>query len=428
MISFLNFLFLSTALLEVLVAILVYLVFKNQRDASARVWTWGCVLMALGMFLLTVRTELPDVMSYGLINFAMLFALVLHGHSFRLLAEPELRLQKKEMVFCLLYGGLQWYLSQTPWNTQLSLIAAVCWTAMHGYLFMQLQPLRARLRNTYFQVFLYLLVVGFALWSFRILLVSNDAIALSSDPRLTNMLSIASVNLVLIAQQISYLVVRLTQEKHQKEQEVFLHESLQKSWSDQTAVTEAKQEERQQMLRDLHDGFGSKLASLRLLVQKQRLTHPQISDYLKEISADLHLFLDTLYHDELTLEQALIDLRYRTESRRGDGPPQLVWNLHLMDMPPLPARTALHILRVLQEAMHNAIRHANAQHIIVSVKYNMPQKRLIVSVSDDGIGMPVNAQKGYGLSSMQQRAREIGADIEWNHCNPGTEVCLTLRH
>lgn len=428
MISFLNFLFLSTALLEVLVAILVYLVFKNQRDASARIWTWGCVLMALGMFLLTVRTELPDVMSYGLINFAMLFALVLHGHSFRLLAEPELLLQKKEMVFCLLYGGLQWYLSQTPWNTQLSLIAALCWTAMHGYLFMQLQPLRARLRNTYFQVFLYLLVVGFALWSFRILLVSNDAIALSSDPRLTNMLSIASVNLVLIAQQISYLVVRLTQEKHQKEQEVFLHETLQKSWSDQTAVTEAKQEERQQMLRDLHDGFGSKLASLRLLVQKQRLTHPQISDYLKEISADLHLFLDTLYHDELTLEQALIDLRYRTESRQGESPPQLTWSLQLQDMPPLAARTALHILRVLQEAMHNAIRHANANQISFRVDYNLTEKRLTVSVSDNGTGMSLNLQKGYGLSSMQQRAREIGAEIVWRPANPGTEVCMTLKH
>ncbi len=428
MISFLNFLFLSTALLEMLLAWQVYVVFRQQRDASARAWIAGCLLMATGMALLTIRAALPTVVSYGVINFIMLYALSLHGHSFRLLAEPNARQPRLELVLCLAYGVLQWGLSLTHWQAHLSLVAALCWTAMHVYLLMRLRPLADRLGSAHFKVYLYLLAVGLGLWLLRVLVVFGDGIALASDPRLINALSIASVNLVLIAQQISYLVVRLTHEKHQKEQSDGRHGSLQKAWQDQQTVLQAKQEEREQLLRDLHDGFGSKLASLRLLVQTQRLTHPQINDYLRELSADLNLFLDTLCHDELTLEQALIDMRYRTESRFADGGPQLQWQMQLQDMPPMAARSALHVLRVLQEAMHNAIRHAQARHILLNVDYNSALKRLTVSVQDDGIGMPQELRKGHGLNSMQQRAREIGAQLLWRGTAAGTEVCLTLQH
>ena len=426
MISFLNALLVTTAFVELVVAALVYAVFRRERDASAKSWVFGCLLMAAGMLLLPIRMHLPAPVSFGLINFIMLFALALHGHSFWLLAHPKARFPRVLLVLCIGYGLLQWGLSLTPMRDVLALVAALCWMAMHIYFFWRLRPLTDRLPNLYFQMFVYLLATGAVLWLLRAWVVSNHDIALSSDFKTANLLSIASVHMVLIAQQISYLVVRLSDEKRLKEEIDSLHATLQIAWQDRLVAIQARQDERQQLLRDLHDGFGSKLAGLRLQVQKQRLTHTQVVEYLKEILADLNLFADTLGHDDITLEHALIDMRHRTESRHADGPPRLQWLLRLQNMPELEARTALHILRVIQEAMHNAIRHAAAQHISIGVEYIAPLDRLVISVRDDGLGMNLNARKGQGLNSMQQRAREIGASLVWLPESPGTEVLLTL--
>lgn len=426
MISTLNALLLTTAFLELVVAMLVHAVFKQERDASAKAWVWGCLLMAAGMLLLLVRSHLPGPLSFGVINFIMLYALALHGQSFWLLARPETRWPPWLLWLCVAYGLLQWCLSMTPLRDALSLVAAVCWTGMHLLLFWRLRPLTGRLRNRYFQVFVNLLAAGAALWMIRVWVVSNFGIPLSNDPKTANLLSIASVHLVMIAQQISYLIVRLSDEKRLKQEIDHLHASLQQAWQERQVAIEARQDERQQLLRDLHDGFGSKLASLRLLVQKARLTHAQTAEYLKEIQADLHLFADTLMHEDITLEQALIDMRHRTEGRHSDGPPRLKWHLELQAMPELEARTALNILRVIQESMHNAMRHAGAHNIAVSVAYIPTLGRLVVSVKDDGVGMAPDAKKGQGLSSLLQRAREIGAKIDWFAAQPGTEVLLTL--
>lgn len=426
MISTLNALLLTTAFLELVVAVLVHAVFRHERDASAKAWVWGCLLMAFGLLLLLVRAHLPGPVSFGLINFIMLYALALHGQSFWLLAQPETRWPPWLLWLCMAYGLLQWCLSMTPLRDALSLVAAVCWTAMHLFLFWRLRPLTGRLRNRYFHVFVDLLALGAGLWLIRVWVVSNFAIPLSNDPKTANLLSIASVHLVMIAQQISYLIVRLSDEKRLKQEIDHLHASLKQAWHERQLAIEARQDERQQLLRDLHDGFGSKLASLRLLVQKARLTHAQAAEYLKEIQADLHLFADTLMHEDITLEQALIDMRHRTESAHAEGLPKLTWHLDLQGMPLIEARTALHILRVIQEALHNAMRHAAAQNIVVRVEYASALARLVVSVKDDGVGIAPNAKKGQGLNSLLQRAREIGAKIDWFAAQPGTEVLLTL--
>lgn len=426
MISTLNALLLTTAFVELVVAALVHAAFRRERDASARAWVWGCLLMASGMLLLSVRSHLPGPVSFGVINFIMLYALALHGQSFWLLGRAGTPWPPWLLWLCVAYGLLQWGLSMTAMRDALSLVAAVCWTAMHLFLFWHLRSLTKRLHNRYFQVFVNLLAAGAGLWLIRVWVVSNYGIPLSNDPNTANLLSIASVHLVMIAQQISYLIVRLSDEKRLKEEIDQLHASLQTAWQERQVAIQARQDERLQLLRDLHDGFGSKLASLRLLVQKQRLNHAQVVDYLKEILADLHLFADTLSQEDITLEQALVDMRHRTESRHADGPPRLQWHLRLQGMPGIEARSALHILRVIQEAMHNAMRHAGAQHINISAEYMPAMQRLVVRVRDDGLGMAPDARKGQGLSSMQQRAREIGARLSWLPGKPGTEVWLTL--
>jgi PAS domain S-box-containing protein len=90
--------------------------------------------------------------------------------------------------------------------------------------------------------------------------------------------------------------------------------------------------------------------------------------------------------------------------------------------------TAVHIYRIAQEAIHNAVKHAEARHIDVLIAQNKGQ--LTLEVSDDGKGFPASARSpGMGLRIMDFRAHMIGAslDVESNE-NQGTTVRLHLNN
>lgn len=176
----------------------------------------------------------------------------------------------------------------------------------------------------------------------------------------------------------------------------------------------------------MHDGFGSQLASVRLMVEKGRITPEQLPAYLQEVSADLHLVVDTLSPTGITLEEALHDMRYRMERRFAGAGPQLAWQMALASMPALSSRTILQILRILQEALHNAIRHAQAQHIVLRAVYTPAQRRLLLSVEDDGRGLSETLRPGRGLSNMRHRAREVGGTLAITATQPGTCVSLEM--
>lgn len=191
-------------------------------------------------------------------------------------------------------------------------------------------------------------------------------------------------------------------------------------------VEQSRFKEREQLLQDMHDGFGSQLASIRIMSEQGRLNVDQLPNYLQEITSDLHLIVDTLSQEDMTLESALINMRYRLSRRFNEGSPHLLWDFSLKGMHFEDSRLILHILRVMQEAFNNAIRHANPNNIWLRAIYDQNQRALTVSVRDDGIGMPNEVRRGRGMNNMQQRAREIGGDLEMIDCQPGTEVRLNF--
>ncbi len=187
----------------------------------------------------------------------------------------------------------------------------------------------------------------------------------------------------------------------------------------------SRKEERKRLLQDMHDGFGSQLASARLRIERSELTTHEIQVLLRECLDDLQLVVDTASDEDKSLRDALVDYRYRCESRLSDQPVRIDWEIQLDDCPPLGQRVNLHILRILQEALNNALKHAQARHIGVQATYNSDDD-LILAVTDDGIGLPVTLEPGRGTGNMQSRARNIGARLEWTRRDPGTRVSLAF--
>jgi signal transduction histidine kinase len=90
----------------------------------------------------------------------------------------------------------------------------------------------------------------------------------------------------------------------------------------------------------------------------------------------------------------------------------------------------LGVLRIAHEALHNAVRHAGATRVRVRVA-SKPGERLVVEVSDDGTGFdpaqPELRARHLGLTSMEERARELGGRLEIRSApGAGTTVHLEV--
>ena len=88
--------------------------------------------------------------------------------------------------------------------------------------------------------------------------------------------------------------------------------------------------------------------------------------------------------------------------------------------------TATQLYRIVQEAIQNAIKHANAQRIVISLHAN--GSTVWLSIVDDGIGMDgVNSAKGMGIRTMRYRAGLIGANLKVeSRSGQGTSVVCQL--
>jgi signal transduction histidine kinase len=184
--------------------------------------------------------------------------------------------------------------------------------------------------------------------------------------------------------------------------------------------------ERQRLMQDMHDGMGSSLLTALLAAQKGRLDAAGLADVLKNCIDDLKLAIDSMEPVEADLLLLLATLRFRLAPRLESAGISLRWdiqNVPALDW--LDPRNALHILRILQEAFSNIIKHTQATQIRLATSCDAEYVRVIIT--DNGQGFTVEQEAGHpgkGLSNQQRRAASIGAHIQLQSSAAGT--CLTL--
>ncbi len=201
-------------------------------------------------------------------------------------------------------------------------------------------------------------------------------------------------------------------------------------------LVNAREEERRRLRRDLHDGLGPQLATLTLKLDAARnllAREPQAADVLltglkaqiQTAIADIRRLVYDLRPpalDELGLIAAI------QEQAMSYGQAGLdVAVAAPEDLPPLPAAVEVAAYRIVQESLTNVSRHAQAAVCHVRVSFG---DALHVEVTDDGIGLSEDRRVGVGLSSMRERAAELGGTcvVESLETTGGTRVlaCLPL--
>jgi signal transduction histidine kinase len=189
----------------------------------------------------------------------------------------------------------------------------------------------------------------------------------------------------------------------------------------------AREEERRRLRRDLHDGLGAQLAGLTVQTGVLRGLIPRDPEAADALAAELRSELRTaiadirrLVHglrppalDELGLIGALQRL---AESIGAEGSGLRVSVDVPAGLPPLTAAVEVAVYRVVQEALTNVVRHADARSATVGL--TVGPGSLAVAVEDDGTGLPDELVAGVGLSSMRERAAEMGGTC-WVEPVPG---------
>lgn len=188
---------------------------------------------------------------------------------------------------------------------------------------------------------------------------------------------------------------------------------------------QATTDERQRIMQDLHDGLGSQLFTSLLRAERGALDRAATTDALRQAIDEMRVAIEALASDEQDFRTAFGNFRFRWDQRLRDAGVTPQWRIELPDtVLAVPPHDALQLLRILQEALTNVIKHARAEKVQVSLRQFAGE--LTLEVHDDGIGLPSNPGKlgGRGLANMRARANKLGAYLSHECTARGTRVAL----
>jgi signal transduction histidine kinase/ligand-binding sensor domain-containing protein len=191
------------------------------------------------------------------------------------------------------------------------------------------------------------------------------------------------------------------------------------------------QTERVRIGRDLHDNIGAYtsalIAGLNHINPNDAAQSQQIDD-LKDYGVNIMGFLrETIWmlNTEILTITAFADRFKNYALRISKNYPDTDFKINeeIVNDKTLQPTLMLNLFRILQEALQNAYKHSKAQHISVSISSG---ERLSFTIKDTGRGFTNKAgNESYGLKNMQQRASEIGFELNIESGESGTTVMIT---
>ncbi len=185
--------------------------------------------------------------------------------------------------------------------------------------------------------------------------------------------------------------------------------------------------------RELHDGIGQKLASIKL--QAQLALGAPHGNHLSNIRHELDSAIETLHRMLAGLHPIQLDRRGLTTALAEET--HTLRTLHpgvqintRLDNVSLDKITELQLFRIFQESLNNAIRHGQATHITIDLEHRHQHLRL--TIRDNGTGFDPDALQqqspkdhGLGLISLNERVALLNGQVDIDSC-PGQGSCITV--
>lgn len=186
-------------------------------------------------------------------------------------------------------------------------------------------------------------------------------------------------------------------------------------------------DERERIMRDMHDGIGGKLSILLAKIRSQTTTNHEVELVLEEGLQDLRLMINALDSSGNTLDEALD--KFQTEmmpiltAANISSKWVLDTPLHFIAVNP---QNILSLFRVLQEATLNVIRHSQARDYHFQAKNNPDAGTMEITIHDNGIGFSDSRKGGHGINNMRHRIEQLGGTFSIIGNETGTHIYISL--
>lgn len=176
--------------------------------------------------------------------------------------------------------------------------------------------------------------------------------------------------------------------------------------------------ERKQLNEDLHDSIlqslfaiGLSLQTGRQVVREEPAETMRLIDHacaqLKLVMGEVRSYIAGLAHDVLQGRDLTKALEALVQSFRDTSSPRIKLDTTRGPIAPVPAQKAVHLLHIAREALSNAVRHANAGHIEITLSEH--DRSLRLEVTDDGRGFQATEglHAGNGLANIRSRVQQL---------------------
>jgi two-component system NarL family sensor kinase len=202
------------------------------------------------------------------------------------------------------------------------------------------------------------------------------------------------------------------------------------------AMITGEEKERSRIARELHDGMGGTLSAIRTRVsaifRKHRTTNvdddfEDVMKMLEEASADLRKTAHNLM-PEILLQEGLARASQLFCERLHKGHSLQIHTEIWGTVRRLPGDTELTAYRIIQELLHNTLKHAGATQALVQIVFHDSQ--LCITVEDNGHGMPESTWKkadGMGLKTIRERVQLMNGQMDIaSSPEQGTSIYIEL--
>ncbi len=187
-----------------------------------------------------------------------------------------------------------------------------------------------------------------------------------------------------------------------------------------------------QISEEIHNNIGQLLSSTKMLIGITERSLDSIPDTLKTAEQTLGKAIQDLRSlskslNKEWLHQFNITDNLKTEMERINVSCTIQAEYYTSTtFLPMQAEAQVMLFRIVQEALQNSIRQANATRVTVRTLFS--EDHITVKIEDDGKGMaePEQNNNGIGIMNMQHRTQLLGGNIAWNSLPQGTQVAITL--
>lgn len=179
-----------------------------------------------------------------------------------------------------------------------------------------------------------------------------------------------------------------------------------------------QENERKRIANDLHDSLGPLLATVKLNINSINVEDEEEKEIIQRAGKHLDTIIKTVRQisynllpntlDRKGLPEALNEFASQVTSEKG-----LQIDIQTKNGVPLEKNMQIHVFRILQEIIHNTIKHAKATHLKIAL--NSTEENFWIYTQDDGVGFNLSGTKadspGFGLKSIESRAEILRGKI-----------------